>query len=108
MSGIASNATVLKVLGVATSVAHNSWEYGTVSQALLDWHDPDLSIWNNPFPNGNAVPQLNSDEVEALRYIKPFIDTNGETLIEAAGMLQQTLFVEYKIQPLDGKSLTSI
>ena len=87
MSGIASPATILKVLGVAQSVAKHSWEYGTVTQALLDWHDPDLSIWNKPFPDGNAVPQLNPDEVEALQYIKPFIEVNGnrDTLVGAAG-----------------------
>jgi hypothetical protein len=87
MTGIASPATIVKVLGVATSVAKHSWEYGTVSQALLDWHNPDLSIWNNPFPDGNAVPKLNSDEIEALKYIKPFIEINGnrDTLVEAAG-----------------------
>lgn len=94
MSGIASPATILKVLGVAQSVAKHSWEYGAVCQALLDWHNPDLSIWHNPFPNGH-MPQLNNpDEIQALNYIKPFIEVDGnrDTLVEAAGKFLNVLF----------------
>ncbi|KAF2682877.1 hypothetical protein K458DRAFT_306384 [Lentithecium fluviatile CBS 122367] len=77
-----SASTIALVLAKAQDVAHHSWEYGTVAEALLEWNNPDLSIWSdNPFPNG-AVPTLNINDVYALSYVKPFIKTSGNTLIE--------------------------
>jgi hypothetical protein len=72
------------VLQQAIRVATHSWEYGTVAEALLEWNDPQLSIWNNPFPHGK-VPTLNVDEVSALTYIKPHIRTDNTTLVDGDG-----------------------
>lgn len=75
---------IFKVLDVATRVAKNSWEYGTVSEALLEWNHKDLSIWNIPFPNGQ-VPTLDVQSTDALNYIKDKINLTGDTLIGASG-----------------------
>ncbi|PVI08260.1 hypothetical protein DM02DRAFT_579493 [Periconia macrospinosa] len=74
------------VLQKAVEVATHSWEYGTVAEALLEWNDPKLSIWNDPFPGGK-VPKLDVGSVRALEYVRPFIKTTGNTLVDgdAAG-----------------------
>ncbi|KAJ4287373.1 hypothetical protein N0V90_012772 [Kalmusia sp. IMI 367209] len=72
------------VLQKAIQVATHSWEYGTVAEALLEWNDPDLSIWHNPFPDGK-VPTLNVEDVSALTYIEPHIRTNSTTLVDGDG-----------------------
>jgi hypothetical protein len=79
-----SSATVSLVLKKAVEVATHSWEYGTVAEALLEWNDYKLAIWNDPFPNGQ-VPTLNVADVSALSYIKPHISTSGTTLIDGDG-----------------------
>lgn len=72
------------VLQQAVRVATHSWEYGTVAEALMEWYDPAISIWNNPFPGGQ-VPTLNVEDVDALTYIKPHIRTDNITLVDGAG-----------------------
>jgi hypothetical protein len=79
-----SPQVISTVLSKAIEVATHSWEYGTVAEALLEWNNSSLTIWNNPFPNGQ-VPSLDIDNVQALRYIKPLIDTNSDTLINGDG-----------------------
>lgn len=73
------------VLQKAIQVATHSWEYGTVAEALLEWNNPDLSIWNNPFPDGK-VPTLKVEDISALTYIEPHILTNSTTLVDGDGM----------------------
>jgi hypothetical protein len=72
------------VLTKAIEVATHSWEYGTVAEALLEWENADLSIWNNPFPRGE-IPTLNIGQVRALSYIKPHIRTDNITLVDGDG-----------------------
>ncbi|KAF2187612.1 Six-hairpin glycosidase [Zopfia rhizophila CBS 207.26] len=72
------------VLAKAIEVATHSWEYGTVAEALLEWNNASLSIWNNPFP-GNNIPTLNYKDVSALTYVKPFIRTDNITLVDGDG-----------------------
>lgn len=76
------------VLQQAVRVATHSWEYGTVAEALLEWNDPQLSIWNNPFPEGH-VPTLNVNNVSALSYIIPHIRTNETTLVDGDGKIHK-------------------
>ncbi|KAF2467425.1 Six-hairpin glycosidase [Lindgomyces ingoldianus] len=72
------------VLAKAIEVATHSWEYGTVSEAILEWRNASLSIWDHPFPNNN-IPTLNLDKVPALTYVKPFIRTDNVTLVDGDG-----------------------
>ncbi|KAI4957643.1 hypothetical protein J4E86_004782 [Alternaria arbusti] len=70
-----------KVLSKAQETASHSWEYGTVFEALLEYRDPHYSIFHDPFPEGK-IPELTVEDVEALRYVKPFIQTNSARLCE--------------------------
>lgn len=73
-----------KVLEQARTAAKHSWEYGTIFEALLEYHNLSLSVFGNPFPGGK-IPTLDEDEVLALRYVKSFIVIDGEQLCEGNG-----------------------
>jgi hypothetical protein len=73
-----------KVLSQAQTSACHSWEYGTVFEALLEYQDPSLSIFNNPILGGQ-IPVLAEEEVLALKYVKPFILTDSNQLCEGNG-----------------------
>jgi hypothetical protein len=81
-----SAATINLVLQKATQVAQHSWEYGTVAEAAWEWNTNSFqsSIWNNPFPNGQA-PKLDPNSNAFLSYVKPHISTSGNTLIDGDG-----------------------
>lgn len=74
-----------KVLGQAETSACHSWEYGTVFEAILEYRTPSLSIFNEPFPDGQ-IPTLDENKIKALKYVKQFILTNDEKLCEGNGM----------------------
>jgi hypothetical protein len=77
-------STIDSVLNLAKQKASHSWEYGTVSQAILDWHTPELSIWSNPFPNGQ-LPTLDVKNTEALSYMRNGVDAEGKLWIRVDG-----------------------
>lgn len=79
-----SSQIINLVLQKAVQVATHSWEYGTVAEALLEWHNPKDSIWNDPFPNG-TIPTLDIANTPALSYVKPYINTTGSTLVDGDG-----------------------
>lgn len=64
---------------VAVSHSSHSWEWGTTAQALLELDNNDLSVFgDNPFPNGK-IPNADPN-IRALKYVKPHIDRNSQTL----------------------------
>jgi hypothetical protein len=73
-----------KVLAKAQERASHSWEYSTVFEALLEYRNRELSIFHTPFPLGE-IPILDLEDVQALRYVKPFIRTDSETLCDGNG-----------------------
>lgn len=75
-----------KVLEQAQTAAKHSWEYGTIFEALLDYHNTSLSIFNDPFPDGKT-PVLDESQVHALAYVAPFILTDGDQLCDGSGKL---------------------
>jgi len=79
-----SQVVIDKVLSKAQETASHSWEYGTVFEALLEYRDPRYSIFHDPFPGGK-IPELTVEDVEALRYVKPFIQTNSTRLCDGNG-----------------------
>ena len=79
-----SQVVIDKVLSKAQETASHSWEYGTVFEALLEYRDPHHDIFHNPFPGGE-IPELTVEDVEALRYVKPFIKTNSTRLCDGNG-----------------------
>ncbi|KAF2707751.1 hypothetical protein K504DRAFT_43264 [Pleomassaria siparia CBS 279.74] len=86
---MANHSLINTVLAKAVQVATHSWEYGSVAQALLEWNNATLSIWNAPFPDDDddddEVPTLDWNHVDALEYAKPFIRTNDTTLVDGDG-----------------------
>ena len=69
----------------ARNLSSHSWEYGTAAEALLEFYDPNLSVFGpEPFPGGQ-VPDVDWTKVNALSYVKPFILTSNETLIDGDG-----------------------
>lgn len=80
------DSVISDVLAKAIEVATHSWEYGTVAEAILEWRDSSLSIWNNPFPGGSG-PKLDHANIAALSYAKPYIRTDNTTLVDGNGRL---------------------
>jgi hypothetical protein len=78
------NHLVNKVLDQAKKAASHSWEYSTVFEALLEYYNPSLSIFNDPFPDGN-IPVLDEDDIAALKYVNSFISREGDQLCERNG-----------------------
>jgi hypothetical protein len=89
-----SEELVGKILSQAQSAAKHSWEYGTIFEALLEYHDPSLSIFGDPFADGK-VPAVNENDVVALKYLRPFIVTDGEQLCDGGGMFCQVYIRSY-------------
>ena len=80
-----SAALIGNVLAQGEALAAHSWEWGTFSEALLEWHSPHLSVFGqNPFPDGQ-IPKAQVHEVLALQYAVRHIFTGGNTLVEADG-----------------------
>lgn len=66
-------------------LASHSWEYGAFSEALLEWYDPEFSVFGKgAFPDGK-IPVLQVGDVQSLSYAKPNIRTNSTTLIDGDG-----------------------
>lgn len=67
---------------VMLATASHSWEWGTAAQALLELHNPELSVFGaNPFPDGK-IPAADPSTTTALAYAKQFINRNSQTLVD--------------------------
>lgn len=76
---------ISRVISQGHRLATHSWEFGTFSEALLEWYDPHLSVFSaTPFPDGK-IPVVQVDQVESLSYAQPHIWTNSTTLIDGDG-----------------------
>ncbi|KAI1081448.1 hypothetical protein F5B20DRAFT_65094 [Whalleya microplaca] len=76
---------VAKIISQGERLATHSWEYGAFSEALLEWYNPNYSVFgNNTFPDGK-VPVLQIDQVRSLSYAEPHIWTNSTTLVDGDG-----------------------
>jgi hypothetical protein len=80
-----SSSLIGKVLQQAQSTASHSWEYGVVFEALLEYHDPRLTVFHTPVSQHQKQTTTLTEEVEALEYIKPYLRTNSITLCEGNG-----------------------
>lgn len=73
---------VNRVLDLATSKAKSNWEWGTHAQALLELHDPDISVFSKTaFPGG----KIRNARTAATDYARSKIRTSGNTLTQAGG-----------------------
>lgn len=66
-------------------LASHSREYGTLSEALLEWHNPDFSVFGQNAFQGGRIPVLQTGDTESLSYAKPHIRTNSTTLVDGDG-----------------------
>ncbi|MCJ1434313.1 hypothetical protein MMC27_003680 [Xylographa pallens] len=74
-----------KVLDKGLELAAHSWEWGTAAEALLEFHNPELSVFSkDPFP-GDELPKVDVEKVPSLVYARKFISTEGEGLCEGDG-----------------------
>ena len=71
-----------KVLAKAQETAAHSWEYGVVFAALLEYYDPQLSVFHEKEDDS----ELDVECVKALQYVKKFIRTDSTSLCEGNGM----------------------
>lgn len=66
-------------------LASHSWEYGTLSEALLEWYNPEISVFGkNAFPDGQ-IPVLDVSTTQSLSYAMTNIRTNSTTLVDGDG-----------------------
>jgi hypothetical protein len=84
---------ILKTVERAKELAAHSWEYGTLSEALLELFNPDLSIFGDPFTSGR-IPIPDVDQVPGLLYARDHINLAGSTLADGEGKssISSTLF----------------
>lgn len=69
----------------AIELSTHSWEQGTLAEALLEWHDPALSVFGrDPFPGGR-IPSVDPSSVRSLAYAKPHIRLDSESLADGNG-----------------------
>jgi len=75
---------ITKVAEVAESLPSHSWEYGTASEALLEIHNPEISVFGrSPFPVRTRFPE----NVRSLAYAaaKIVIGTGPNSLVNGDG-----------------------
>ncbi|MCJ1287631.1 hypothetical protein MMC26_006983 [Xylographa opegraphella] len=76
---------VHKVLDKGLELAAHSWEWGTAAEALLEFHNPELSVFSkDPFP-GDELLKVDVEKIPSLVYARKFISTEGEGLCEGDG-----------------------
>ncbi|KAH8810677.1 Six-hairpin glycosidase-like protein [Xylogone sp. PMI_703] len=82
MQVISAESTTLNVLAIAkqmVGLARSSWEFGTAAEALLELHNPSLSVFGaTPF----VCP---APSIEALKYASQYIYLDHEALIPGDG-----------------------
>ncbi|KAL9072207.1 MAG: hypothetical protein Q9161_003680 [Pseudevernia consocians] len=73
------------IMTAGASLAKASWEHGTAAEALIELHDPELSVFaTDPFPAAR-IPQPTVDATPGLVYAKKYIRKDEKTLIDADG-----------------------
>ncbi|KAK2464716.1 hypothetical protein APHAL10511_003292 [Amanita phalloides] len=75
---------IFQVAQLAEALPSHSWEYGTASEALLELHERDVSVFGDyPFP----PPVLSADDSRSLAYAstKFNLSTGSNTLIYGDG-----------------------
>ncbi|KAK7903044.1 hypothetical protein LTR67_001061 [Exophiala xenobiotica] len=76
-----------KVVAQAFKTTSRSWEFGALTRALLEYENPNLTVFSlEPFPGGRIPEISHPADVEALRYAKSVIWTNhSDLLIDGEG-----------------------
>lgn len=72
-------------------LASHSWEYGTLSEALLEWYNPEISVFSKDAFSDGKIPVLEVSSSQSLSYAITNIRTNSTTLVDGDG--KQLMFV---------------
>lgn len=83
-----------------------SWEEGVWTQALLELHNPELTVYaRDPFPGGYMprVPHDFLDTVPGLASASRYIDTNGTLLCFGEGNLNASGHTLRSVERLTGQ-----
>ena len=79
------SSVIDKVLQQAQDTASHSWEYGVVFEALLEYNNPSLTVFQTAGSQSRTQITSIKDEVKALVYIETHIRTDSSTLCEGNG-----------------------
>lgn len=72
---------ISKVADQAKARATQSWEYEIAAEALLEFYNPELSVFaKDPFPT-DKVPSASLHQVESLEFARAHITTASQTLL---------------------------
>ena len=82
-------------------LASHSWEYGAFSEALLEWYNPELSVFGKDAFPGGIIPVLEVGDTQSLSYAKPHIRTNSTTLIDGDGKRLSSVRVRHRALEID-------
>lgn len=89
--GISNDAD--KVMDRACHKATKSWEIGAATESLLELYNPEVSVFGlDPFPN-NELPRVDASGVRGLAFVKNFILTKGDILVDGNGTFFSKLFM---------------
>ncbi|KAH0844595.1 glycosyl hydrolase family 88 [Fonsecaea pedrosoi] len=70
------------VLAKAYALTSRSWEFGTLTEALLEFYDGYLTVFgSHPFPQGQIPRIPDPSKVEGLAFARGVIWTNGSDLL---------------------------
>ncbi|ORY09815.1 hypothetical protein BCR34DRAFT_486633 [Clohesyomyces aquaticus] len=83
---IDENASELdKIVQVAKELAKHSWEYGAVSQALVEVYNPEISLFADTIDFKTHRESGVFKEAKGLVYAKQFIRLDQQTLVDGEG-----------------------
>ncbi|CAN9277558.1 unnamed protein product [Alternaria alternata] len=74
-----------KIAGKAKDMASHSWEYGAVSQALIEIYDPDLSPFFGHLYNVDRNHEEALMGCSGLQYARKFIVVGQDVLCDGEG-----------------------
>lgn len=87
-------------------LASHSWEYGTLSEALLEWYNPEFSVYSkDAFPDGK-IPVLQISNTQSLSYAITNIRTNSTTLVDGDG--KRLMYVSMRYQAMTDDSIEQV
>jgi hypothetical protein len=86
---MAGSFPIDKVEALAKKLACHSWEFGVVSMALLEVHNPELTVFGNSTHEEMFGRKNGSTNVLGLEYAKLHIQLDATTLVDSEGLASQ-------------------
>ena len=88
--------TLTMVADTAKALANHSWEYGVISEALLEVYNPQLTVFD-PQINIFTISSESLESVVGLKFAKSHIKTDQDTLVDGEGVLTHSLIFTIEI-----------